>query len=100
MFDLLKIVAMLFIALGAGIALIKATPEGGAGAQFTLFQDLPAGGSASDPPQEKGPAGIVIEVLDGALLVLPWEDGGPVEVDATAEEIGRCPVGARVPDCL
>lgn len=100
MFDLIKIVAILFVVLGLGIAVIRATPEDGAGgASFTLF-DIPAKQASKPPERDLGPAGIVIEHRDGALLVMPWEAGGAVEVVATEVEREGCPVGARVPDCL
>lgn len=102
MLNLVKVVAALFLVLGAGAYLMKQPlPGDGSGSgSFTLFKDLGSGAKPEKPRKAKGPDGIVIDHVDGALVVLPWTDGGPVQVRATAKQRSRCPMDARYPDCL
>ena len=60
------------------------------------------GPKPSMPPKDARPSGVVIEVRDveGQLVVLPWDKGGPIEVGATDEERAGCPRDAHYPDCL
>lgn len=104
MFNLIKILVALFVVLGLGVAVTKSDSGDAGGSSFTLFDDLPTEAGDDDPPKRKKkggpPSGIVIESRDGALVILPWKDGGPVEVYATAGQRDRCPLDARYPDCL
>lgn len=105
MFNLIKILVALFVVLGLGVAVTKGDGGDAGGSSFTLFEDLPTAEGDGEPSKkrkekEPGLSGIVIESRDGALVVLPWKDGGPVEVDASEVQLDRCPLDSRYPDCL